>query len=89
MSCELDKLEFTLTGKMTYIMIQINNLSNEKKMIESQLKLYKNTIHYHHLKNSIQIIDKKIKRLKQDFIKQFRVVNKKSIEEYWKIRSKR
>lgn len=85
---ELNKLKFTLTGNMTYTIIQINNLYKEKQMIESQLKLYKNTIHYHQLNNSKKIIEIKIKNLKKQFIKEFHNENKKEIEEYWKIRSK-
>lgn len=85
---ELNKLKFTLTGNMTYTIIQINNLYKEKEMIESQLKLYKNTIHYHRLINSKKIIEIKIKKLKEVFIKEFHKENKEAIEEYWKIRSK-
>lgn len=85
---ELNKLKFTLTGNMTYTIIQINNLYKEKEMIESQLKLYKNTIHYHRLINSKKIIEIKIKKLKKEFIKEFHNKNKETIEEYWKIRSK-
>lgn len=85
---ELNKLKFTLTGNMTYTIIQINNLYKEKQIIESQLKIYKNTIHYHQLNNSKKIIEIKIKKLKKQFIKEFHNENKKSIEEYWKIRSK-
>lgn len=85
---ELNKLKFTLTENMTYTIIQINNLYKEKEMIESQLKLYKNTIHYHRLINSKKIIEIKIKKLKKEFIKEFHKKNKETIEEYWKIRSK-
>lgn len=85
---ELNKLKFTLTENMTYTIIQINNLYKEKQMIESQLKLYNNTHHYHHLINSKKIIEIKIKKLKELFIKEFHKENKEAIEEYWKIRSK-
>lgn len=86
---ELNKLKFTLTGNMTYTMIQINNLYKEKSMIESQLKMYKHTIHYHRLVNDKNKIELRINNLKKQFIESFRKENKDAIDEYWKIRSKK
>ncbi len=86
---ELNKLKFTLTGNMTYTMTQINNLYKEKSMIESQLKMYKHTIHYHRLVNDKNKIELRINNLKKQFIESFRKENKDAIDEYWKIRSKK
>lgn len=49
---DINKLKFTLTKEMTYMMMKINNMNKEKELLESQLKLYKNSIHYHELNNS-------------------------------------
>ena len=46
MSNNLNDLKFTLTGKMTYILLNINNLNKEIVLLENQMKTYKNTIHY-------------------------------------------
>ena len=48
---DINKLKFTLTKDMAYIMMQINNLNKEKDLLEEQMKLYKNSIHYHELNN--------------------------------------
>ena len=85
---EINKLRFTLTGNMTYTMFKINNLCKEKEAIEFQLKLYKNTIHYHRLNNYIIVIDTKINKLRQQFINEFQENNKEQIDAYWKIRNK-
>ena len=46
------------------------------------MKTYKNTIHYHKLKNSKDILNNKIKRLKKEFIKEFQTENKEEINKY-------
>lgn len=88
MNEEINKLKFTLSGNMTYTMMKINNLYKEKEAIELQSKIYKNTIHYHRLNNYIVIIDTKINKLKQEFIKEFRKINKNEINKYWELRSR-
>lgn len=85
---EINKLRFTLTGNMAYTMLKINNLYKEKEVIEFQLKIYKNTIHFHRLNNYIIVIDTKINRLKKEFISDFKKVNKEEIDKYWEIRNK-
>ena len=85
---EINKLKFTLTGNMTHTMFKINNLYKEKEAIELQLKIYKNTIHYHRLSNYIIVIDTKIDKLKKQFVREFRQANKKQIDKYWEIRNK-
>lgn len=82
MSNNLNDLKFTLTGKMTYILLNINNLNKEILLLENQMKTYKNTIHYHKLKNSKDILNNKIKRLKKEFIKEFQTENKEEINKY-------
>lgn len=82
MSNNLNNLKFTLTGKMTYILLNINNLNKEIALLETQMQTYKNTIHYHTLKNSKEILNNKIKYLKKEFIKEFRCENKEEINKY-------
>ena len=82
MSNNLNDLKFSLTGKMTYILLNINNLNKEIVLLENQMKTYKNTIHYHSLKNSKDILNNKIKCLKKEFIKEFRLENKEEINKY-------
>lgn len=84
---DINKLKFTLTKEMAYMMIQINNLNKEKDLLESQLKIYKNSIHYHELNNSKKKLERKINRIKKQFINEFQKENKIEIEKYWKIRS--
>ena len=84
---DINKLKFTLTKEMTYMMMKINNMNKEKELLESQLKLYKNSIHYHELNNSKKVLERKINRLKKQFVNEFQKENKPEIEKYWKIRS--
>ena len=84
---DINKLKFTLTKDMTYMMVQINNLNKEKDLIESQMKLYRNSIHYQELNNSKKKLERKIKRIKKSFIDEFQKENKVEIEKYWQIRS--
>ena len=72
---------------MAYIMMQINNLNKEKDLLEEQMKLYKNSIHYHELNNEKKRLERKIDRLKKKFVSNFQKENEEEIEKYWKIRS--
>ena len=88
MSKELDDLKFVLTGKMTYILLKINNLKKKISLIDEQMKTYKNTIHYHSLNNSKQILKQELADLKLKFIKEFRKENKVEIDTYLKLKDK-
>lgn len=83
---ELADLKFVLTGKMTYILLNINNLKKKILLIDEQMKVYKNTIHYHTLNNSKQILKQELAELKSKFIKEFRKENKEEIDIYLKIK---
>lgn len=75
-------IQFILTKKMTDILLEISHLKYELSLLEEQMNNYKNTIYFHNLTNSKNIIEKKIKNLTKKFIKEFRKENMFEIELY-------
>lgn len=84
----LDDLKFTLTGKMTYKLLEIVNLKKELELLKEQMSIHKNTIHYHTLNNSTIILEKKIKNKTREFIKEFQEENSGEISKYHQLKDK-
>ena len=81
----IDDLEFILTRSMAYKLDELNNLIKVKE----QLLIIKNSNIYDNYKIDEELYntEKKIVKLKKEFILEFQNENKEAIDIYWNMRS--
>ena len=80
---DFESLEFNLTRSMTYTLSRLNEKMEERKRL-----LKRKDIDSYEKNKRINILNKEIDDLKEDFVREFRIENIDEINYYWYIRSK-
>lgn len=79
---DFELLEFNLTRSMTYTLMQISDLMKRR---DELLALNDDSPEF---SKAIDALNAEIAKLKEEFISEFRLENRKQIENYWYLRSK-
>ena len=79
---DFESLEFNLTRSMTYTLMQLSDLMKRR---DELLVLNDDSSEF---SKAINDLNAEIAKLKEEFISEFRLENRKQIENYWYLRSK-
>lgn len=79
---DMESLEFTLTRSMTYILIKLSDLMKKR---DELIDLNDGS---DEIKKELNDLNYEIAKLKEEFVFEFRLENRKQIENYWYLRSK-
>lgn len=79
---DFESLEFNLTRSMTYTLMQLSDLMKRR---DELLALNDDSSEF---SKAINDLNAEIAKLKEEFISEFRLENRKQIENYWYLRSK-
>lgn len=79
---DMESLEFTLTRSMTYTLIKLSDLMKKR---DELIDLNDGS---DEIKKELNDLDYEIAKLKEEFVFEFRLENRKQIANYWYLRSK-
>ena len=79
---DFESLEFNLTRSMTYTLIKLSDLMKKR---DELIDLNDDSPEF---SKAIDALNEEIAKLKEEFISEFRLENRKQIENYWYLRSK-
>ena len=79
---DMESLEFTLTRSMTYTLIKLSDLMKKR---DELIDLNDGS---DEIKKELNDLEYEIAKLKEEFVFEFRLENRKQIENYWYLRSK-